>query len=110
MSTKGAQDYQFGNSLNLYAIYFHQFTTGTNWILAPNIGFYYEDSQKDKFKGLRQEVTSGSVGFAQVGLDVNYTQTTLSMVYQHSVAQNLNGNQILNQSRFSAGFTRNINF
>jgi hypothetical protein len=108
MNTEGAQVYQFGNSLNLYTIYFHQFTAGSNWIFAPNLGFYYEDSRKDQWKGIIQEVTSGSVGFAQAGLDINYTQTTLSIVYQHSVFQNLNGNQILNQSRLSVGVAQNL--
>jgi len=108
MSSEGEQEYQFGNSLNVYAIYFRQFTSGTNWLFAPNIGFYYEDSQKDKWKGEVQQVTSGDVGFAQVGMDVNYTQTTLSLVYQHAVFQHLNGNQILNKTRFSVGITRSF--
>lgn len=108
LSTEGAQNYQAGNSFNAYAIYFHQFQASEKILLAPNAGFYYEASQKDLWQGLEQNLTGGKVAFAQIGLDLNMTQTTLNLVYQHPISQNLNGNQILHSSRISMGIIRNF--
>lgn len=107
-STEGAQDYQAGNSFNAYATYFHQFQASEKVLLAPNAGIYYEASGKDSWNDVKQDLTGGKVVFAQFGLDFNITQTTLNVVYQHPIAQKLNGNQILNSSRISVGIIRNF--
>ncbi|MEP0710284.1 hypothetical protein [Algoriphagus sp.] len=107
-STIGAQDYQTGNSFNAYAIYFHQFQVTEKILLAPNVGLYFESSQKDIWESLEQNLTGGDVTFAQLGMDLNITKTTVSMSYQYPISQNLHGNQILNSSRLSVGITRNF--
>ena len=107
-STEGAQEYQAGNSFNAYAIYFHQFQASEKVLLAPNAGVYYEASQKDLWNDVKQDLTGGKVAFAQIGMDLNITQTTLNLVYQHPISQNLNGNQILHASRLSVGIIRNF--
>lgn len=107
-STEGAQNYQAGNSFNAYAVYFLQFQVGDKVLLAPNAGLYYEASEKDLWNDLKQDLTGGNVTFAQVGLDFNITQTTLSLVYQQPISQNLNGNQIMHSSRLSVGVIRNF--
>lgn len=49
-----------------------------------------------------------SYKFAQVGIDLNLTKTTLNFVYQAPLFQNLNGNQTLNGSRLSIGFIQSF--
>ena len=107
-STEGAQDYQAGRSFNVYAIYFHQFQATDNVLLAPNLGVYHEASEKDLWEGTKQNLTGGKATFAQIGLDFNITQTTLNLVYQHPISQDLNGNQIQHSSRLSVGVIRNF--
>ncbi|WP_075349486.1 transporter family protein [Algoriphagus marinus] len=107
-STEGEQEYEFGNSFNSYALYFHQFTVREKLLIVPSAGFYYEQSNKDLYQKELQDLTGGSVGFAQLGLDLNLTQTTFSIITQLPVVQNLNGNQILNQNRFSVGIIRSF--
>lgn len=107
-STEGKQSYQFGNSLNAYLLYFHQFALGESILLAPNVGIYHESAQMDRYSGVKQELTGGQVDFAQLGLDINLAQTTLSLIYQSPINQNLNGNQILNQHRINIGLIRNF--
>lgn len=107
-STLGEQAYQFGNSFNAFALYFYQITLGEKLLIVPNAGFYYEQSQKDLLNEVKQDLTGGQVGFGQFGMDLNLTQTTFSLVYQAPIFQNLNGNQILNQNRFSVGIIRSF--
>jgi hypothetical protein len=77
-------------------------------LIVPSAGFYYEQSNKDLYQKELQELTGGNVTFAQLGLDLNLTQTTFSIITQLPVFQNLNGNQILNQNRFSVGIIRSF--
>lgn len=107
-STEGAQTYEFGNSINAYALYFRQFELKNGLLLVPNAGFYYEASAKDRYQGELQDLTGGKVGFAQAGVDFNMVQTTLSLLIQSPVFQTLNGNQIQNQNRFSIGIIRSF--
>ncbi|SHO63150.1 hypothetical protein [Algoriphagus zhangzhouensis] len=107
-STEGKQSYQFGNSFNAYLLYFHQFELGGSLLLAPNLGVYHESAQRDIYNGEKQDLTGGQVDFAQLGLDLNLSQTTFSLVYQRPIHQNLNGNQILNQHRISIGLIRSF--
>jgi hypothetical protein len=107
-STEGAQNYQMGNSFNAYTIYFHQFNAAENVLLAPNAGLYFEGSEKDLWDDEKQDLTGGKITFAQIGLDLNITQTTLNLVYQYPISQSLNGNQILNNQRISVGLTRSL--
>lgn len=107
-STEGEQRYEFGNSFNGYLQYFYQLTIGEKFLLVPNAGFYYESAKKDSYQGVEQDLTGGNVTFAQLGLDLNLKQTTLSVVFQSPIAQNLNGNQILNQNRISFGVIRSF--
>ncbi|WP_100627536.1 transporter family protein [Algoriphagus formosus] len=107
-STEGEQTYEFGNSFNAYALYFRQFELKSGLLLVPNAGFYYERSEMDLYQGELQELTGGKVGFAQLGLDINWVQTTFSVLVQSPVFQTLNGNQIQNQNRFSVGIIRSF--
>ncbi|TXE08002.1 hypothetical protein [Algoriphagus aquimarinus] len=107
-STEGAQNYQAGKSFNAYAIYFHQVQASDKVLLAPNAGLYYEASEKDLWNDVKQNLTGGKVAFAQIGLDFNITQTTLNLVYQHPIWQDLNGNQIQHASRINVGIIRNF--
>jgi hypothetical protein len=77
-------------------------------LLAPNAGVYYEASQKDLWDDVKQDLTGGKVAFAQIGMDFNIIQTTLNLVYQYPISQNLNGNQIMHSSRLSVGIVRNF--
>jgi hypothetical protein len=107
-STEGAQSYRFGQSLNAYLLYFRQWTLGKDWLAVPNMGLYLEQARQDQIQGIDQNLTGGTVGFGQLGLDFNKTQTTLSLLFQTPVVQDLNGNQKLNQSRWSIGMIRSF--
>lgn len=107
-STEGAQNYQSGQSLNAYLIYFYQINASSKMLLAPNAGFYVESAKKDLWSGVKQDLTGGNITFAQLGIDLNFTQTTINLVFQKPISQNLNGNQILHGNRISAGIIRNF--
>jgi hypothetical protein len=107
-STEGEQRYEFGNSFNGFLQYFYQLQISEKLLLVPNAGFYYESAKKDRYQDVNQDLTGGNVTFAQLGLDLNHTQTTLSIVLQSPITQSLNGNQILNQNRFSVGIVRSF--
>ncbi|AWW29319.1 hypothetical protein DN752_03715 [Echinicola strongylocentroti] len=105
-STEGAQNYQFGNSFNASAIGFHQLSFKDDWMLVPNAGAYYEQSQEDTWTGEKQQLTGGKVAFAQAGLDINRQEWTLSLMWQTPVYQDLKGNQIHHQDRISIGIIK----
>ncbi|MBD8489950.1 hypothetical protein IFO69_14430 [Echinicola sp. CAU 1574] len=105
-STEGAQNYQFGNSINGSLVGFHQFSLNDDWLLVPNIGTYYEQSKKDIWEGEKQNLTGGKVLFGQGGLDINRQEWTLSFLWQTPLTQDLNGNQIHHQSRLSIGIIK----
>ncbi|MFN3999233.1 transporter [Algoriphagus sp.] len=107
-STEGEQEYEFGNSFNAFLQYFYQVSIGQKLILVPNAGLYFESAEKDLLQGIEQELTGGKVSFAQVGVDLNYTKTTFSFIFQKPFSQTLNGNQILNQNRISVGLIRSF--
>lgn len=107
-TSEGEQQYEFGNSINVFLQYFYQVSIGEKLLLVPNVGVYYESAEKDLLQGIAQELTGGKASFAQLGIDLNHTQTTLSLVIQSPIAQSLNGNQILNQNRFSIGVVRSF--
>ena len=107
-NTEGEQAYKFGKSFNLSTFYFRQITIGENFLLVPNIGFYLEQSEKDTYKQVTQELTGGTIGFGQFGIDFNHNKTTLSLLFQRPVFQHLNGNQIFHQNRISLGIIRSF--
>jgi len=76
--------------------------------LAPNAGIYHEASEKDMSNNVEQNLTEDKVTFAQIRFDFTDTQTTLNLIYQHPISQNLNRNQILNRSRLSVGIIRSF--
>lgn len=105
-SSKGAQSYQFGNSLNANLIGFHQISIKKDFLLVPNIGGYYEQANKDTWEKEQQNLTGGNVLFAQGGLDVNRKDWTLSFLWQSPLYQDLNGNQIHHSNRLSIGIIK----
>lgn len=107
-STEGAQNYQFGNSFNATATGFHQISLPRDWMLVPNIGAYYEQSDRDSWNGEKQRLTGGKVAFAQGGLDINKKEWTLSFLWQTPFYQDLNGNQIHHQDRISIGIIKSF--
>jgi hypothetical protein len=107
-STEGAQNYELGNSFNFFTLYYYQLNLKEKALIIPNMGFYFEMSNQDTYQGVAQELTGGSVGFAQFGLDLNFTKTTFSAVLQAPIYQSLNGNQIQNQNRINIGVIRNF--
>ncbi|UCS91786.1 hypothetical protein KZP23_13680 [Echinicola marina] len=105
-SSEGAQNYQFGNSLNASLTGFYQIIVNKDWLLVPNIGAYFEQAQKDTWEGEKQTLTGGKVLFAQGGLDINRKDFTFSFLWQNPLHQNLNGNQIHHGNRLSIGFIK----
>jgi hypothetical protein len=97
-------DYMFGNTFNTTLNLFYMQKVGENYSLLPYIGTYGELAGRDIENKQYEENTGGNLIFGTVGVQFFFYQFKIEALYQHALADKLNGSlQLETKNRIQTG-------
>src|SRR5690606_19032375 len=82
INTENSYGYYYGNRFSSSIQLYHKFRHNNIFMIAPNVGFHFEQSLKDLDGGYSVRPTGGTAGFGTIGAELQVKQLSLSCNWQ----------------------------
>ncbi len=89
INSENKYQYKYGNKISLASQIFYKKTLNNSFTIAPNLGFQYEYSCRDKDKGLKTPVSGGNLSLGTVGFEITKGKVAMGANYQMPMAQDM---------------------
>ncbi|MBL1146002.1 MAG: hypothetical protein HND54_13735 [Bacteroidetes bacterium] len=104
INSENSNQFRFANRLNLNSYFFKIIQFGEQKI-APNIGYGFEYSERDTFKGEEYLNSGGFASFFTSGIKYYLKKSGIGITYFMPLTQNLNDKQLQNDKRITCDLT-----
>src|SRR5690606_14410260 len=77
INTENSYGYYYGNRFSSSIQLYHKFRHNNIFMIAPNVGFHFEQSLKDLDGGYSVRPTGGTAGFGTIGAELQFKHLSL---------------------------------
>lgn len=89
INTENQHGYYYGNRFSGSAQFYYKLRFNNKWMIAPNLGFQYENAAKDLDGGYSVRPTGGGASFGTLGAEISFNKCTFGGNFQPVVFQYL---------------------